>query len=85
MFLLEKIADRSVLLSVQAFVLVIRFKFNLLQSPRANNLCKGGIRWDSQVFKRVVRPYFEVRWKVLSLARRTVGQTLKPDLLKPIS
>ena len=39
----------------------------------------------SQAFQRVVWRKFEVRWKVLTLANRTVGQTSKSDHLGPIS
>ena len=39
----------------------------------------------SHVLKRIMKCQFEVRWKVQILARRTVDQPLKFDLLKPIS
>ena len=38
----------------------------------------------SQEFKRVVQRWFEVRWKVLTLAHRTVGQTSESEHLEPI-
>ena len=70
LFFIRRWLDSAVQSELRQFV--VTFAFNFRKSV-------------SQVFKRVVRCSFEVRWKVLTLARRTVGQTLESDLLKPIS
>ena len=41
------------------------------------------VRWKVPILAR--RMEFEVRWKVVTLAHSTVDQTLKSNLLKPIS